>query len=71
MDEQSWVEHRCVGQIDGEVCDTHMEEWLNMEVTQIHTFMTGLTGRKDALEVQKTSGRALCSAITFQVALGK
>lgn len=42
-----------------------------MEVTEIHTFMTGLTGRKDALEVQKASGTVLCSAITFQVALGK
>lgn len=42
-----------------------------MEVTEIYAFMTGLTGRKDALEVQKASGTVLCSAITFQVALGK
>ena len=33
--------------------------------------VAGLTGRKDALEVQKTSGTALCSAIRFQMALGK
>lgn len=42
-----------------------------MEMTEICTCVTGLAGRKDALEVQKTSGTALCSAITFQVALGK
>lgn len=53
------------------MCDTHVEEWLNTEVTEICTCGTGLTGRKDALEVQKTSGTALCSAITSQVALGK
>ena len=60
-----------MGQIDGYVCDTRVEEWLNMEVTEICTCVTGLTGRKDALEVQKTSGTAVCSAVTFQVALGK
>lgn len=53
------------------MCDTHVEEWLNTEVTEICICWTGLTGRKDALEVQKTSGTTLCSAITSQVALGK
>lgn len=36
-----------------------------MEVTEICSCVAGLTGREDALEVQKTSGSGLCSAITF------
>lgn len=59
------------GQVDGQVCDMHEEQWLKMYLTELFPCVTGLTGRKDALEDQKASGSALCSDISFQVAMGK
>lgn len=45
-----------------QMCDRCVEEWLNMKVqkkTEIYPCVTGLTGRKDTLEVQKTCNTTL------------